>query len=160
MSNQLNVFESEKSVKTVNLPIPKLHFYSDGGHGWLKVPIKLLYNLGIAGNITEYSYMLGNFAYLEEDQDVHTFATALETRYGKFDSQTFWDRIEQHDSSRRSKIRDYPRYAHYSGEELERIQAKRKKILAANKFNQKSINLINSSPESDLDYWIKYYNLS
>lgn len=55
----------------------KLDVYNDPGHGWVKVPAALLFELGIAEQITRYSYMLNEFAYLEEDQDASTLFTAL-----------------------------------------------------------------------------------
>lgn len=47
----------------------KLNYYQYPGHGWIKTPKALLQRLGIAGDISTYSYMRGNFAYLEEDCD-------------------------------------------------------------------------------------------
>lgn len=52
--------------------------YSDPGHGWVKVPHSLLAELNIAGLITPYSYMRGDYAYLEEDCDLATFILAME----------------------------------------------------------------------------------
>lgn len=46
---------------------------SDPGHGWLKVPHKLLQTWGIADKITSYSYQRGDYAYLEEDCDLTLF---------------------------------------------------------------------------------------
>jgi hypothetical protein len=43
--------------------------YDDPGHGWLRVKISELKNLGIAGKVSGYSYMRGNYASLEEDCD-------------------------------------------------------------------------------------------
>lgn len=54
----------------------KLDLLTDPGHGWLKVPKKLLADLGIAGRITPYSYQRGEYAYLEEDLDMSTFLDA------------------------------------------------------------------------------------
>lgn len=50
---------------------------SDPGHGWLKVPCKLLCELGITKAITPYSYVKGEYAYLEEDCDLSTFMNAM-----------------------------------------------------------------------------------
>lgn len=55
----------------------KFDVISDPGHGWIKVPKKLLVGLGIADKITPYSYMRGDFAYLEEDCDAGTFMKAM-----------------------------------------------------------------------------------
>ena len=48
-------------------------FYTDSGHGWLEVPLAELRELGIADKISGYSYIRGDFAYLEEDRDAGIF---------------------------------------------------------------------------------------
>lgn len=55
----------------------KYDFYSDAGHGWLKVPKSKLKQLNIADKISTYSYMRGEFAYLEEDCDFNIFHEAM-----------------------------------------------------------------------------------
>jgi len=75
-------------------------FYSDPGHGWIKVPIKLLDDLDILDKITACSYLRGQYAYLEEDCDATTFCNALETHGIK---PRFHSRI----SDKSSKIRGY-----------------------------------------------------
>lgn len=55
-----------------------LHFYSDPGHGWLKVPLKLLEQLTIHDQISQYSYVKNTCAYLEEDADAYLFSQAME----------------------------------------------------------------------------------
>ena len=55
----------------------KFEVYTDPGHGWVKVKISLLEKLGIAEQITSYSYMRGEYAYLEEDLDATTFRQAM-----------------------------------------------------------------------------------
>lgn len=49
----------------------QLNFHSDPGHGWLEAPMTLVNELGIASEISEYSYKSGDgdVAYLEEDCD-------------------------------------------------------------------------------------------
>ena len=54
-----------------------LHFYEDPGHGWLKAPVKLLEKLRIVDQISPYSYLLGQHAYLEEDCDAGLLIEAL-----------------------------------------------------------------------------------
>ncbi len=49
---------------------------SDPGHGCLRVPLSELVDLGIADQISEYSYREGDFAWLEEDCDATRFAVA------------------------------------------------------------------------------------
>ena len=48
-------------------------FYQDPGHGWIKVPVKLLVTLGVADKVSHYSYYRNGFAYLEEDNDAALF---------------------------------------------------------------------------------------
>ena len=52
-------------------------FFSDPGHGWLRVPHSDLDALGIRDKITKYSYYSDRFAYLEEDCDLTTYMIAL-----------------------------------------------------------------------------------
>ncbi len=56
---------------------PTLTFYQDPGHGWLKVPLELLVELGIENQISGYSYMSLDHAYLEEDCDAGKFDQAM-----------------------------------------------------------------------------------
>lgn len=44
-------------------------FYSDSGHGWIKISIDKLKELGIIEQISKYSYINNNNAFLEEDRD-------------------------------------------------------------------------------------------
>ena len=54
----------------------KFEFFSDNGHGWLKVPKKLILELGIADKISHYSYERSAYVYLEEDCDFEVFSIA------------------------------------------------------------------------------------
>ena len=54
----------------------KFTFYSDAGHGWLKVPKALIIELGIADKISHFSYERSDSVYLEEDCDFPLFAQA------------------------------------------------------------------------------------
>ena len=82
----------------------KLKFYSDPSHSWLKVPTKLLEELGIGEKITSYSYYRAGFAYLEEDQDWSTFHEAMEKAGRKYES------VEGSYSNDRSRVRQYRSY--------------------------------------------------
>lgn len=53
------------------------NFYTDAGHGWLEVPKSMLVELGIAEQVSGYSYQQGENAYLEEDCDAGLFIEAL-----------------------------------------------------------------------------------
>lgn len=79
------------------------HFFSDPGHGWLKVPRKLLSKLGIADQITPYSYQLNQHVYLEEDSDLSRFMAAWNTTNAPAN-------IVHHRSNRMSHIRNYEEY--------------------------------------------------
>jgi hypothetical protein len=51
----------------------RYNFISDGGHGWIEVPMSDVYKLGLANKISSYSYRHGDIAYLEEDSDASLF---------------------------------------------------------------------------------------
>ena len=58
--------------------IMKYSNYSDPSHGWLKVSVEEINQLGITQDITAYSYISadGKYAFLEEDQDAELFINA------------------------------------------------------------------------------------
>ncbi len=60
-----------------------LHWYSDSGHGWLGVPVRVLIASGVAGDISHCSYLSKKtkVAYLEEDRDALTFLAAIGMSY-------------------------------------------------------------------------------
>jgi hypothetical protein len=57
----------------------KYLFISDPGHGWLAVPAGTIRKLGLAQDISCYSYVSasGNTVYCEEDQDAGIVIKAL-----------------------------------------------------------------------------------
>ena len=77
-------------------------FHSDEGHGWLKVPMVLLIELGIAGQVSSYSYEYSDHVYLEEDCDMGLFVEAW--RKAGFELQY------KTRTSVRSRVRTYPCY--------------------------------------------------
>jgi hypothetical protein len=81
------------------------HIYSDPGHAWCKVPRKTLVKLGIQDKITPYSYQRGDSVYLEEDSDLDTFMTAME-------SKGIQVKFIEHNANKYSKIRSYSCYVH------------------------------------------------
>jgi len=83
----------------------KYVFYEDPGHGWLKVPLKELEELGIADKISAYSYMKGSHAYLEEDRDAPIFKKMMEAEGRTVE-------LDVNFSNRSSRIRRYPGYKH------------------------------------------------
>ena len=56
----------------------RIEFYTDNGHGWLRVDEGMLSKLGIAERISEYSYMNGSNVFLEEDVDAGIYIKAYE----------------------------------------------------------------------------------
>ena len=54
--------------------------HSDAGHSWLAVKLADLEMLGIKTDITEYSYVKGKTAYLEEDKDATTYIEAMKSK--------------------------------------------------------------------------------
>jgi len=83
----------------------KFDYLTDGGHGWTKVPVKLLIALDIANKVSHYSYYRAGFGYLEEDCDTALFFDAYNKKFG-FDP-ILRERIAR---ERRSRIRNYDRY--------------------------------------------------
>lgn len=55
-------------------------YHTDPGHGWLEVGIDELLVLGIADQISSYSYINGGKAYLEEDCDMGLFIRTMEAK--------------------------------------------------------------------------------
>ena len=79
-------------------------FFSDPGHGWIKVSKKDLYNLFgrfWRRHFSACSHERGDYVYLEEDQDAAMFIDQL-----KFQKINF--KFKEHRSSEsRSRIRGY-----------------------------------------------------
>lgn len=57
-----------------------LRFISDDGHGWLAVPLAMLDAVGVASQISRYSYQGNATAFLEEDCDYSVFVAACRDR--------------------------------------------------------------------------------
>ena len=74
--------------------------YADPSHAWVKVKLAELDKLGISKYITSFSYVRGNHAYLEEDNDAGVLIDALEERGVK-------PKFKFHHTDRQSKIRSY-----------------------------------------------------
>jgi hypothetical protein len=81
----------------------KLKYYTDPGHGWVAVKRTVVRELGIANQITYFSYQKGKTVYLEEDGDAALLIDALRARGKEFT-------VEPHTSNNRSPIRTYERY--------------------------------------------------
>lgn len=83
--------------------------FSDPGHGWVKVPISVLVALGIEQKITQFSYIKGDFAYLEEDCDASLFYDTYKKLNGV--APVF----KTYHGNKESRIRNYqPYFCHAS----------------------------------------------
>ena len=82
----------------------KYQCYNDPAHGWLKVALRELRKLGIENQVSNYSYVRGEFAYLEEDCDASLFLRAK-----KFIGEDV--EIVDNYSNKMSKIRSYMPYS-------------------------------------------------
>jgi len=149
------------------------NFYTDGGHGWLKITKARLEALNIADKITGCSFMRGEFAYLEEDCDLSTYVKAILKQENISDDvnaseeykvfmKEFWSKTTTHDSSnsaRGSKIRNYSRYTFYGEAETQEKKELLTLLLGHMHWNKTGINRINNGSLSDLRYWKEFYKL-
>jgi hypothetical protein len=84
---------------------PTFVFFSDPGHGWLRVLRAQLKQLGVEDKVSRYSYQRGKWAYLEEDCDAALFINAMREAGWSFV-------IKQKNSAYKySTIRQYGRFA-------------------------------------------------
>lgn len=88
--------------KAESKPLGTYEYHTDPGHGWLKVPMKEIEELGL--KISEFSYQDGDFGYLEEDLDAGTFMRAYKEKYGTDPEHT------THHSDNWSHIREMRRF--------------------------------------------------
>jgi hypothetical protein len=82
---------------------------SDASHGWLKVPVSELERLNIVEDITTFSYVRNDMAYLEQDADMATFLAARNAE-GKPVTK-----IKEHNRNGQSRIR---KYAMFGGDRI------------------------------------------
>jgi hypothetical protein len=78
-------------------------FHTDPGHGWLEVPVQLLHELGIAKDISSFSFYFSGNAYLEEDCDAGKFLKAYSAARGGLP-------LVDEKYSNNTPIRHYQRY--------------------------------------------------
>lgn len=78
--------------------------YNDPSHAWGKVKRKVLDNLGIAQQVSSYSYQYKDNVYLEEDADL-----SLVCRHLLLNTDVQIKFVEKH-TNRDSRIRSYERY--------------------------------------------------
>jgi len=82
----------------------KFDFYSDPAHGWVKVKLSTLKELGLENKISSYSYVKDGYAYLEEDSDASKFVAAMKEKGETVE-------LREHISDKSSKIRSYEPYS-------------------------------------------------
>lgn len=87
----------------------KLLFIEDAGHGWLRVPVAELIELGLVQAISAFSYISPSrkWAYLEEDCDVERYLVAK--GWGKDE----WANNIKRQHSTRSAVRGYDSFKRY-----------------------------------------------
>lgn len=81
-----------------------LNVYNDPGHAWVKVSIDTLQRLNLINQISHYSYIKNNHAYLEEDCDLSVLLDTLEALNIKYT-------LKHNYTNRSSKIRSYDYYS-------------------------------------------------
>jgi hypothetical protein len=61
----------------------RFKFITDPGHGWLRVPHKVIRDMGLtAKSFSRYSYVDNDYMYLEEDCDAGVFLQAYQNITG------------------------------------------------------------------------------
>lgn len=88
----------------------KVTEFSDSQHGWLAVKRSLINELGLANEISHFSYQKGETVYLEEDSDATKFLKAYAIKHtGTFENwrELFDITVKRSD---RSAIRSYAAY--------------------------------------------------
>lgn len=81
-------------------------FFSDPGHGWLRVDVASAQAVGLEpSSFSRFSYQLGHWLYLEEDMDASAFVKAYMAKNNRPPV------IKEHSTEGRSVIRNYPRIA-------------------------------------------------
>jgi len=101
--------------KTINpeLLSNRYNFFNDPGHGWLEVPRREIVLLGIADQITGFSYVNRDMVYLEEDQDMSTFVKAWFAAHRLDDTRESWQVFHKKKIDcyqERSMVRDMNHY--------------------------------------------------
>lgn len=83
-----------------------LNIYNDPGHAWAKVSIDTLQKIGLINQVSSYSYIHNNNAYLEEDCDLSLLLDTLDKLNIRY-------KLKHNYANKSSKIRSYD---HYSGD--------------------------------------------
>ena len=80
-----------------------LKWFLDSNHAWLRVDLKDLIKLKIVHEVSNYSYINGKYAYLEEDCDALYFAGAANLSLQDYNGET----IPMVNCKNQSTIRKY-----------------------------------------------------
>lgn len=81
-------------------------FHTDPGHGWMAVKRAELVKLGIAGQVSHFSYQNGGTIYLEEDCDAPLFLATKKAKGEEVPS----DHIRESHTDDNHYIRNYEPY--------------------------------------------------
>src|ERR1035437_1425689 len=137
------------------MAIRKHIFFSDPGHGWLKVSKKELEKLGISDKISGYSYMQNDSVFLEEDSDATKYINALlqKEKFAEGDYASFQNYCTTQTSNKQSKIRNYESYKLENAEEIHAKELLVAKILGARNWNKQARNKIAKASIENLKYW-------
>ena len=120
----------------------KLDFYSDAGHGWLKVKIQELEKLGLAEKISNSSYMKNENAYLEEDFDTSQFCNEMRKTNSNYN---FNEHVREH-TSNFSTIRNYESYNY---QKYLKIKSLAKRFNEDLKFREYALRVIITESKSN-----------
>ncbi len=101
--NNLLDYLTKLSEITTSKPLKTLFHHYDSAHGWIKVTMSDLFELGVKNRISGCSYMKSNYVYLEEDGDATSYCNALVKNYIPFE-------IKSVDDGDYSRIRNYPSF--------------------------------------------------
>jgi hypothetical protein len=81
MNKTLNAYNALPTDHSLIAKDMVFNFHSDAGHGWLAVKTALVRELGLAKEISQFSYMQGQSCYLEEDCDMGKFIMAFRAKF-------------------------------------------------------------------------------
>lgn len=85
----------------------KVSYYHDASHGWYRISMKALENLGIESAISPWSYIHGTSVYLEEDSDAGILFDTLK-------QNGIVPRIHRCKQESRSRVRSFQSYKYSS----------------------------------------------
>jgi hypothetical protein len=81
-----------------------IQFYCDPGHGWAKVPLKVIKKLGLINDISHFSYISKEHAFLEEDSDASKLIDAVRAH------TNVEPKFKSSHGDKQSRIRNYCSY--------------------------------------------------